>query len=72
MAYKKNFEPKAKKMTYGEVWSMAVDSKGESIFTVRDNDCVVSDLSKTLPQFTSICWKKICHGDYLRMEVSNS
>ena len=46
MAYKKNFELKAKKMTYGEVWSMAVDSTGESLFSVRDNDCVVSDLSE--------------------------
>jgi len=45
MAYKNNFELKAKKMTYGEVWSMAVDSKGESLFSVRDNDCVVSDLT---------------------------
>jgi len=45
LAYKKNFEPKAKKMTYGEVWSMAVDSSGESLFSVRDNDCVVSDLT---------------------------
>lgn len=48
IAYEKDFVVTAKKMTYTEVWSMAIDEQGDSAYTVRDNDCVISDLSTTV------------------------
>ena len=42
-----NFDETAKKYTYAEVWGLAISKDGRNAFSVRDNDCTVSDLSKS-------------------------
>ena len=38
----------AKKFTYAEVWGLAISKDGLNAFSARDNECMVSDLSKFL------------------------
>ena len=46
MEWGPNFKVNKQKMTYNEIWSLALSPDGASITTARDNDCIINDVSK--------------------------
>ena len=46
MEWGENFQVNKQKYTYNEIWSLAATPDGENVITARDNECIISDISK--------------------------